>query len=114
MEAETERIKRTLSPFAVGGFTLALLAGLAEIAAGWGTRLGFWDYREGFLILRFAAYGGIAFGMISLIGCALTWPGSRHRGIVWSAAGLLIALTVVLVPGIHLTCTSSSCTPVRV
>ncbi len=95
MEAETER---TLSPLAVGGFILALLAGLAGIAAGWGTRRGFWDYRQGFLILRYAAYGGIACGVLSLIGCAVSWPGSRHRGFVWSAAGLLIALIVFLIP----------------
>jgi uncharacterized protein (DUF1499 family) len=97
MEAETERKKRTLSPLAVGGFILALLAGLAEIAAGWGTRWGFWDYRGGFFILRFAVYSGIAFGVLSLIGCAVTWPGSKHRGIAWSTAGLLIALILVLI-----------------
>ena len=98
MIADTEQTKRTLSPFAVGGFVLALLAGLAEIAAGWGTRWGFWDYRGGFFILRFAAYAGIACGVLSLIGCAATWPGSSRRGIVWAAAGLLIALIVVFVP----------------
>jgi uncharacterized protein (DUF1499 family) len=98
MEAENERKKRALSTFAVGGFILALLAGLAEIAAGWGTRWGFWDYRGGFFILRFAAYAGIACGVLSLIGCAITWPGSSRRGILWAAAGLLIALIVVFIP----------------
>jgi uncharacterized protein (DUF1499 family) len=98
MNADTVRTIRTLSPFAVGGFILALLAGLTEIAAGWGTRWGFWDYRAGLLILRFAAYAGIACGVLSLIGCAATWPGGSRRGMAWAAAGLLIALIVILIP----------------
>jgi uncharacterized protein (DUF1499 family) len=98
MEEHTDPKKRILSPLAIAGFILALLAGLAEIAAGLGTRWGWWDYREGFFILRLAAYGGIAVGVLSLFGCAFTWPDGRHRGFAWSAAGLLIALAVFFIP----------------
>ncbi len=95
---DAEGMTRPLSPVAVGGFILALFAGVAEMAAGLGTRMGWWDYRGGLFLLRMAAYSGIGVGVISLVGCALTWPGGRRRGILWSVAGLLIALIVVLLP----------------
>jgi uncharacterized protein (DUF1499 family) len=98
MEEHTGSEKRPLSILAIAGFVLALLAGLAEIAAGLGTRWGWWNYREGFFILRLAAYGGISVGVISLFGCAVTRPNGRRRGVVWSVAGLLIALAVFFIP----------------
>lgn len=59
MEEHTEPRKRILSPLAIAGFTMALLAGLVEIAAGLGIRWEWWDYREDLFILRLAAYSRI-------------------------------------------------------
>ena len=98
MAKHAESQKAPFSSLAIAGFALALLAGLAEIAAGLGTRWGWWDYRGGFSVLRLAAYGGIAGAMVSLIGGAIARPGSRRRGFAWSAAGLLIALAAIFIP----------------
>jgi hypothetical protein len=49
------------------GLFIALLAGLAAILSGPGTSYGLWNYRTGILVLRWAAYGGIAAAALSLI-----------------------------------------------
>jgi uncharacterized protein (DUF1499 family) len=53
------------------------LAVLLFLAAGPGTRMGLWDFRTGFLLLRWGAYLGIAGAGLGIL--ALLWrtPGSR-------------------------------------
>jgi hypothetical protein len=50
---------------------LSLLAFVMLIAAGTGTRLGLWDFRFGFQLLRWSAYFGIAGAGLGLV--ALLW-----------------------------------------
>ncbi len=90
--------KGRLSLPAIGGFLLAVAAGLAAVSAGVGSHWGWWSFRTGFVILRWAAYGGILAAVISLTGCLLTRPGAARRGFIWSVFGLLIALSIVIVP----------------
>lgn len=66
--------------------------------AGFGSRLGWWDFRTGFLILKWGVYGGLATAVISLVGCVLARPGGPRRGFVPAVLGLLISLVVVGVP----------------
>jgi hypothetical protein len=98
MEEKRERKNRAYSPVAVAGFLLALLAGGVEFLAGFGTQWGFWDYRRGISLLRWAAYSGIAVGLISLAGCFVTRPGAGRRGLALAVGGLLIALVVSGIP----------------
>jgi len=93
-----EEANHPYSPFAVGGLTLALLAGTAEIIAGLGHRWGIWDYRTGLTTLRWAVYGGGAAGLISLLGAILSRPGGKRRGFILSLSGLLLALLMVGLP----------------
>ncbi len=98
MEEKFKEAPRDYSLLAIAGFILAVLAGITAISAGFGNRLGIWNFRTGMLILRWAAYcGGIA-GVTALIGAILTRPGSRHRGFSLALLGLLIAFAVTGLP----------------
>jgi len=86
------------SPFAFVGFILAVLAALAAMLAGFGSRWGLWYFRTGFVILRWAAYVGIAAALASLIGAILTRPTTLRRGFLFSIFGLIIGSLVFGVP----------------
>jgi uncharacterized protein (DUF1499 family) len=94
------------------GFSLAVLSGLAAALAGFGHRWGWWHYRTGFMVLKGAAYLGIAAAAVSLAGLIMTRPLPLRQGAVLSLAGILIGLltagipwswlrTVKQVPSIH-------------
>ena len=85
-------------PVALSGFTLAVLAGVAAALAGFGTRWGWWYFRTGFVILRWAAYGGIAAAVISLLGSILNRRGVLRRGFILSILGFLLGLILFAVP----------------
>jgi len=89
---------RPLSRVAIGGFLLALLAGLALLLAGVGYRLRWWEVRPAFTILRGAAYGGLVAAALSLLGVILARPGGPRRGFPLALLGLLIGLVVVGIP----------------
>jgi uncharacterized protein (DUF1499 family) len=99
MEERSKEGGRVYSPVAVAGFLLALLSGGVELLAGFGTKAGLWDYRMGISLLRWAAYGGIAAGLISVAGCIIAArPGTGRRGIILAASGILIAFIVSGIP----------------
>jgi len=88
-------VHRPLSRLAQTAAVLALLCVLAAIAAGLGSRFGLWHFRTGFNLLRYAAYGAIAVGILSLVAVFLTRPGGRRRGLPLALAGLLVSLLFV-------------------
>lgn len=65
--------------FAASAFGLAVLASLAALAAGLGHRYGLWDYRIGFLVLRGAAWAGLA-GALGCLAAALWALRARSLG----------------------------------
>jgi uncharacterized protein (DUF1499 family) len=86
------------SPFALIGFILAVLSGIAAVLSGFGSRWDWWHFRTGFVILRWAAYGGIAAAAVSAVGVILTRPGRMRQGFILSISGLLIGLVVFGLP----------------
>lgn len=90
--------RRPLPLIAVVGPALALLALLALLLAGPGTRWGLWHFRTGFTILRWAAYAALAALPLALLGALVTRPGSGRRGFGLSLLGALAAALVVFVP----------------
>ncbi|MEW5926874.1 MAG: DUF1499 domain-containing protein [Gemmatimonadota bacterium] len=87
--------ERPLSRLALGAFALAILAGLLVLAAGPGTRAGWWDFRTGFSLLKWGAYLGIAAAVACLAAAVRAW---RMNGRWLALAGVAIALAAVAVP----------------
>lgn len=87
------------------GFSLAATTAVAAALSGLGARWGWWDFRFGFGILKWAAYGAIGAAIVCLIGVILTRPvagfarsWSGRSGLVLAALGLGIALVTAYVP----------------
>jgi uncharacterized protein (DUF1499 family) len=91
--------KNKLGAMAAGaGFGVAFAAAIAALFAGLGTRWGWWDYRTGFLILRFAVWGGLAAAVVSLYAVAVALRHRSRRAIVFGIHGLIIGALVFGVP----------------
>lgn len=79
------------------GFGLAVLSGLLLLAAGPLYRVDAVGLRTAFTLLRWAAYGGVAAGLVSLAALAVVRP-LGGRSLVLGLLGLVIAGTTVYVP----------------
>jgi len=88
---------RPLSGFALCGFSLAALAGLAVVLAGFGSRWRWWDFRTGFAVMKWGGFGSVVAAAFSLVGAILARPGRLLRGFVLALTGLVISLVVVVV-----------------
>lgn len=75
---------------------LGVLAALLLAVAGPGTRLGLWHFGTGFLLLRAAAYLGIAVTLLA--GAAFFAPRLRRGGTTVLAAALALGLAAAAVP----------------
>jgi uncharacterized protein (DUF1499 family) len=84
------------------GLALAIAAALALAGAGPGHRFGVWEFGTGFVILRYAVYGGIAGAALSALGLVLAGFRGRRRGMFRALAGLAIGLVVVGLPAFWL------------
>jgi uncharacterized protein (DUF1499 family) len=87
---------------AVLGFALAVVAAAAAVSSGLGSRADLWSFRTGFQILRWAAWGGLAAAVLSLLGLGIAFggrpAGHRGRALVLGATGFVIGLVVVWIP----------------
>jgi uncharacterized protein (DUF1499 family) len=81
------------------GFVLSVIAITAATGAGVGVRLAMWDFRQGFRILNWAAYFGIAGTVLSLAGAILGRPGKGRRGFMLAVAGIVLGAIAFGVPG---------------
>ena len=69
---------------------LALLAGAVVIASGFGTRFGLWDFRIGFVLLRWGVYASFAIAALALMMLVVPkWRAGRVAGV---GAALSLAL----------------------
>lgn len=75
---------------------LALLALLVLVMSGAGTKMGLWDFRTGFRMLKWAAYIGIAAMVASLALLAILRPQGRVLGLLVVSA--IVGLTVFVLP----------------
>ena len=87
-----------LSRLALAGFAVSVIAVAAAAGAGLGTRAGWWDFREGFRILRLGAYFGAAGTAISAAGGIVARPGVRRRGFLLAIAGIVLGGAAFGVP----------------
>lgn len=75
---------------------LAIVAALAVAASGFGARFGAWDFRMGFAVLRWAAYGGIAVAVLALV--ALFVRRVRAGHVPALAAALVVGAAAAALP----------------
>jgi uncharacterized protein (DUF1499 family) len=78
-------------------FIVAALCGLAAVAAGLGTRYDIWNFRVGLSIFKWAAYGGVAAALLSLIGLLATVRLVFKRGFILALLGLAIGGALAIV-----------------
>ena len=69
---------------------LAVLSLLGLVISGLGYQWGWWHFRPGFAIMRYAAYGGIAAAILAVIGGVLTRPGSGRPGFLLAVIALVV------------------------
>jgi uncharacterized protein (DUF1499 family) len=79
------------------GFMIAVAAAVAAMLAGLGSRWGWWDFRTGFAVLRWAVYGAIAAAALALLGLGLALKDSQ-RGVILALLGIAIGLVTAYVP----------------
>ncbi|WP_447971954.1 DUF1499 domain-containing protein [Nitrospira sp. Kam-Ns4a] len=84
--------ERPVSRLALASLGAAVLAALAAVAAGFGTRLSWWTFRTEFSLLIGAAC------VLALAGALVSRPGGRRCGLGLALAALLLALVVAGVP----------------
>lgn len=75
---------------------LSLAAAVLLLVAGPGTRLGLWEFRSGFAVMRWAAFAGLASAALSVL--MLVVPRTRRAGAGPLLAALVIGLATALVP----------------
>lgn len=80
------------------GFALALAAVVALGLSGIGSRNGWWQFRTGFTVLRWAAYGGIAAAVLSLAGLLVLRLRLGWVALLPAIAGLLLGMTAAFIP----------------
>lgn len=83
---------------ALCGFYGALLAALAAMAAGLGSRGGLWHFRSGFEILTWAARGALAAALISLLGVIAALKERQFSSGGLALLGLVIGMIIFAVP----------------
>jgi uncharacterized protein (DUF1499 family) len=83
---------------AVAGLGVSIIAVATAMGAGLGTRLGWWHFRDGFGILKWAACLGIGGAALSLLGAIFARPGSGRRGLAVACAGIVLGAAAFGVP----------------
>jgi uncharacterized protein (DUF1499 family) len=99
--AGTERTKPAsrIPDLAMAGILVSAISFLAATGAGTGTRIGWWNFRQGFKLLNWAAYFGVAGTILSIAGAFLARPGSGRRGFPIALLGVVLGMVSFGVPG---------------
>ncbi len=90
-----ETAAHIIAPASLG---FAMLAGIAALIAGPGSRLGWWYFMTGFKILQIAAICGFVAAILSLFG-GLVARHDEHRFVfLFAAAGIVVGLVTAGIP----------------
>ena len=75
---------------------LAVVAALLLLSAGPGTRFGLWEFGTGFLLMRWAFFGGVAAVLLAIV--LLVVPTTRRAAAPMLAAAVLVGALTAWVP----------------
>jgi uncharacterized protein (DUF1499 family) len=92
------RLRRAASITTRAGLALTVAVSLALLLSGVGTRWDWWDYRTGFLVLRWTLYGGLAVIVVALAGLILGLLARTGRSLLVSVVTLALLAAVAAVP----------------
>jgi uncharacterized protein (DUF1499 family) len=91
-----ESHQNKFSKIAISGFVLFSLSIIAVLVAPLGSRIGVWSYDGAVVILKIAAYSGIAATIIAVPGAIISRPGSAYRGFLPSISVIVIIIPTLL------------------
>ena len=80
------------------GTVLAVLAAVTTMLSGFGTRVEWWDFRTGFMILKWGAYSAATAGILCFGGGMWASMSGRYRSAFVAAAALLLSMIVMGIP----------------
>ena len=80
------------------GTVLAVLAAVTAMLSGFGTRSEWWDFRTGFMLLKWGAYSAAVAGVLCFGGGMWASMSGRYRSAFVAAAGLLLSMIVMGIP----------------
>tara|TARA_B100000315_G_C14579265_1_gene589600 strand:+ start:2490 stop:3206 length:717 start_codon:yes stop_codon:yes gene_type:complete len=81
-----------------GGSVLAVLATITTILSGFGTRSDWWDFRIGFMVLKWGAYSAAVAGILCFFGGLWASVSGRYRSAFIAATGLLLSMITMGIP----------------
>ena len=79
------------------GLVLTVAGALALLLSGVGTRWDWWDYRTGFLVLRWTLYAGLGVIVVALAGLVLGLLARTGRSLLVSLVTLALLAAVAAV-----------------
>jgi uncharacterized protein (DUF1499 family) len=89
------KYSRTVSILTKLAVWLGVICAIASVASGLGHRFDLWHFRTGFVILRYATFGGFAVLVLALIGTIMAQAkhlkAPRTTGLVGLALGIIIS-----------------------
>ena len=80
------------------GTVLTVLAAVTTMLSGFGTRSEWWDFRIGFMMLKWGAYSAAAAGVLCFGGGMWASMSGRYRSAFVAAAGLLLSMIAMGIP----------------
>jgi uncharacterized protein (DUF1499 family) len=92
------RLVRTAAVTARAGLALTLAGAVALLLSGVGTRWDWWDYRTGFVILRWTLYAGLGIIVIAVAGLVLAVLARTGKTFLISLGSLAVLAAVAAVP----------------
>lgn len=98
MEVAEKTAKKGKGWFPLVALACALAALLMLVAAGFGTRIGLWQFRTGFAILGWGGYLGIASALLAILTLVLCARWRRWLGLVLSLLALVCGILAFGLP----------------
>ncbi len=100
-ESVARAVPRTARILAWLGLSLAIACAFAELIAGIGHRLGWWDYRLGIGILAVSAWVALGALLASLAAALLAPRVAARRALAIGLAGLVVSALAAGIPGYY-------------
>jgi uncharacterized protein (DUF1499 family) len=100
-ESVARAVPRTARILAWLGLGLGIACALAELIAGIGHRLGWWDYRLGIGILVVSAWVALGALLASIVGSLLATRNAARRLLMIGVAGLIAAALAAGIPAYY-------------